>query len=64
MLLHTNDHGDTIDEAGRIVNPDGSVPSSDDKCGCGHLKLDHLVSGECCFSDCDCEQFDLFDSAR
>lgn len=65
MFLHSNDQGDTIDETGRIVNPDGSEPSSDDlyhqKCGCGHLKIDHFATGECCFSNCDCEQFDLYD---
>ena len=64
-FLHTNDLGDTIDETGRIVNPDGSEASSDDqyhqKCGCGHLKIDHFATGECCFSDCDCEQFDIYD---
>jgi len=30
MLLHTNDHGDTIDETGRIVNEDGTEPRGDD----------------------------------
>jgi hypothetical protein len=63
--LHTNDHGDTIDETGRIVNEDGTEPHGDlsrpefEKCGCGHLKESHFASGECGFIDgCDCKQFD------